>query len=133
MGTLAIDGTKIKADASKHKGMSYERMQKEEKRLRAEIRKLTQRARDVDREEDEILGPDVRGDEIPEELRRRESRLKVIREAKKRLEERKAWEEEQRKEKEKEKQKTENKNTSSGKAGKKRGPKYKYPPRRLSL
>ncbi len=78
MGTLAIDGTKIKANASKRKAMSYERMQEEEKRLRAEIRQLIRRARDVDQEEDDILGPDVRGDEIPEELQRRESRLKFI-------------------------------------------------------
>ena len=89
LGTLAIDGSKVRANASKRKAMSYERMKKEEKRLKNEIGALTLRAEGVDAAEDEEFGRDVRGDEIPEELKRRKDRLRVIREAKKRLEERK--------------------------------------------
>lgn len=89
LGTLAVDGSKVKANASKHKAMSYDRMQSEEKRLRKEIGALTQLASDEDAAEDIEFGPDFRGDEIPAELARRETRLQKIREAKKRLEERK--------------------------------------------
>lgn len=92
MGTVAIDGSKVKANASKHKAMSYDRMLVEEQKLRSEIRKLTQAARDQDRIDDDTLGPDCRGDELPEELGRRKTRLATIQAAKKRLEERKAAE-----------------------------------------
>ena len=86
LGTLSIDGTKVRANASKRKAMSYGRMVKEEKRLAAEIKALVGRAGAVHEEEDERYGVDVRGDELPEELRRREDRLKAIVEAKARLE-----------------------------------------------
>ena len=86
MGTLAIDGSKIRANASKHKAMSYEWMQQEEKRLRREIGALTGRAAKRDAAEDVQFGPDFRGDQLPEELQRREDRLAKIREAKRRLE-----------------------------------------------
>jgi hypothetical protein len=89
MGTLAIDGTKIKANASKRKAMSYGRIKEEEKRLRKEIKALVKAAGDVDELEDAEFGTDFRGDEMPEELRRRKDRLRVIQDAKKRLEERK--------------------------------------------
>ena len=89
MGTLAVDGSKIRANASKRKAMSYERMQQEEKRLRREIRALTSRAAKRDTAEDVEFGPDFRGDQLPEELQRREDRLAKIREAKHRLEARK--------------------------------------------
>jgi transposase len=92
LGRVAIDGTKVKANASKHKAMSYDRMKQEEKRLEKEIGELIKQAERVDRKEDQEYGRDQRGDEIPEELQRRESRLKKIREAKKRLEERQAEE-----------------------------------------
>ena len=92
MGTVAIDGSKVKANASKHKAMSYDRMLVEEQKLRTEIRKLTQAARDQDRLDDDAFGPDCRGDELPEELGRRKTRLATIQAAKKRLEERKAAE-----------------------------------------
>ena len=85
-GKLSIDGTKVRANASKRKAMSYARMQAEEKRLAAEIEKLLQRARDADAEEDARFGESLRGDELPQELRRREDRLKAIQEAKQRLE-----------------------------------------------
>lgn len=92
MGTVAIDGSKVKANASKHKAMSYDRMLMEEKRLRSEIRKLTQAARDQDDIDDQAFGPDFRGDELPAELASRKTRLQTIQAAKKRLEERKAAE-----------------------------------------
>ena len=92
LGTVAVDGTKIKANASKHKAMSYGYMLKEEKRLRKEIRDLTRRASKADAKEDDLYGAEYDEEQIPEELRRRESRLAVIREAKKRLEERQAEE-----------------------------------------
>lgn len=91
MGTVAIDGSKVKANASKHKAMSYDRMLLESKRLRSEIRKLTQAAREQDDIDDKSFGP-VRGDELPEELSTRKSRLATIQAAKKRLEARKAAE-----------------------------------------
>jgi len=92
LGRIAIDGTKVKANASKHKAMSYDRMKQEEKRLESEIEDLLKQAERTDRQEDQEYGSEERGDELPEELQRRESRLKKIREAKKRLEERQAEE-----------------------------------------
>ena len=86
LGHVAIDGTKIKANASRHKAMSYGRMLKEEKRLTEEIKQLFEKAESIDRQEDNEYGPESRGDELPEELARRESRLKRIQEAKKALE-----------------------------------------------
>ena len=87
LGHVALDGTKVKANASKHKAMSYDRMCKAERELEEEIRQLLEEGIRIDEEEDRLYGPDKRGDELPEELARRESRLKKIREAKKRLEE----------------------------------------------
>ena len=92
MGTIAIDGSKVKANASKHKAMSYERMLTEENRLREEIAKLTRAAKKQDDIDDDSFGPDFRGDELPKELSRRETRLATIQAAKQRLEERKAAE-----------------------------------------
>jgi len=86
LGYVALDGTKIRANASKHKAMSYGRMTQEEARLSEEVRKMLERAEQVDAAEDARYGPDRSGDELPEELRRRESRLKRIREAKAALE-----------------------------------------------
>jgi len=86
LGHIALDGSKVPANASKHKAMSYGRMKEEEKRLSAEIEALLCRAEEVDGHEDKKFGADMRGDELPEELRRRESRLGRIREAKAALE-----------------------------------------------
>jgi transposase len=86
LGHVSFDGTKIKANASRHKAMSYGRMKEEEKRLRKEIRELLSRAEATDAEEDERYGWDRRGDELPEELSRRKDRLKKIRQARKVLE-----------------------------------------------
>ena len=88
LGTLAVDGSKVKANASKHKAMSYGRMLKEEKRLRREIRDLIRQAGETDAAEDAKYGTDRRGDELPDELRRRETRLKKIEAARRRLEQR---------------------------------------------
>ena len=90
LGTLAIDGTKVQANASKHKAMSYGRMRDEETRLRAQIAALTAQAEASDTTEDAALGPDVRGDELPAELQRREARLATIAAAKARLDARQA-------------------------------------------
>ena len=92
LGTLAIDGSKIKANASKHRAMSYDRMKQEEKRLRRQIWKIVAASKRQDTLEDEEFGPDFRGDELPVELARRETRLATIRAVKKHLEERKAQE-----------------------------------------
>ena len=86
VGRLALDGTKIKANASRHKAMSYDRMQTEEVRLQNEIRELLSQAEAEDQAEDAQHGANRRGDELPDELHRRESRLKKIREAKAALE-----------------------------------------------
>lgn len=86
LGTIAVDGSKVKANASKRKAMSYGRMVQEEKRLKREIRAILQRAQKTDVREDVEFGPDFRGDELPEELARRQSRLQQIQAAKKRLE-----------------------------------------------
>ena len=87
LGHVALDGTKVKANASKHKAMSYGRMVEEEKKLVEEIEKLLREAESTDDDEDDRYGKGRRGDELPEELARRESRLKKIREAKAALEE----------------------------------------------
>jgi len=88
LGRVALDGSKIKANASKHKAMSYKRMKEEERNLRAEVRQLLKQAKAADDEEDARYGKDNSGDELPEELRRRETRLQKIREAKRVLEQR---------------------------------------------
>jgi len=88
LGRIALDGTKVKANASKHKAMSYERMKEKQQAIRAEVRALLAQAEATDAAEDARYGADRRGDELPEELQRRESRLKKIREAKRALEER---------------------------------------------
>ncbi len=86
LGQVAVDGTKIKANASKHKAMSYRRMQEADAALTAEVAELLRRAEVADHDEDARYGPDQRGDELPAELARRESRLAKIREAKAALE-----------------------------------------------
>ena len=88
VGTIALDGTKIKANASRHKAMSYERMKTEETRLKEEIAKLLTEAKAADDSDDQEYGPDRHGDELPDELARRQSRLAKIQAAKKLLEQR---------------------------------------------
>jgi transposase len=93
LGVLAVDGTKLRANASRHKAMSYERMVKKESELEQEIAALRAQvdavladAQATDAAEDARFGADRRGDELPEELQRRETRLQKIREAKEALE-----------------------------------------------
>ena len=86
LGTVALDGTKIKAAASKHKAMSYKRINEEEKRLQDQVTELLRRAAQADREEDELYGRGQDREDLPEELARRETRLQRLREAKAALE-----------------------------------------------
>ncbi|MBI4404514.1 MAG: IS1182 family transposase [Deltaproteobacteria bacterium] len=86
LGHVALDGTKIKANASKHKAMSYGRMCKAESELRAEIDRWFTRADTDDRTEDDRYGKDRRGDEMPEWVVNKQKRLEKIREAKVALE-----------------------------------------------
>lgn len=86
LGQVAVDGTKVKASASKHSAMSYKRMVEEEDRLKKEIAAYFDGADEVDAEEESRLG-NARGDELPEEIRVPKARLQKIQEAKKRLEE----------------------------------------------
>src|SRR5271170_4780533 len=88
LGRVALDGSKIKANASKHKAMSYGRMEETEKRLGEEVQELLRQAEAADQEEDSRYGRERQGDELPAELQRRETRIARIREAKKVLEER---------------------------------------------
>jgi transposase len=88
LGRVMLDGSKVKANASKHKAMSYGRMQEDEKRIKAEVKRLLAEAEATDAEEDARYGRERRGDELPAELARRETRLQKIQEAKRALEER---------------------------------------------
>jgi transposase len=109
LGRVAIDGTKVKANASKHKAMSYDRMLREEQRLREEVKQLLAEAEQTDKDEDKRYGRNRRGDELPAELGRREERLQRIAEAKKALEARARTEAE-----EKQKERNSDKNGSQG-------------------
>jgi transposase len=82
LGHIALDGTKVKANASKHKAMSYGRMVTDEARLQAEVAALLKQAAAADARDDAAYGPDRRGDELPAELARRAQRLQTIRAAK---------------------------------------------------
>jgi transposase len=86
VGTVALDSTKVKANASKHKAMSYARMERAEQELEATVHRILEEAEQVDEEEDARFGPDRRGDELPEELADPVRRLQKIREAKAALE-----------------------------------------------
>ncbi|MBI2685566.1 MAG: IS1182 family transposase [Acidobacteria bacterium] len=86
LGRVALDGTKVKANASKHKAMSYARMKEQDERIAEQVREMLARAEAADAAEDELYGKDRHGDEMPEELQRQESRLRRIREAMKVLE-----------------------------------------------
>jgi hypothetical protein len=88
VGRVAVDGTKVKANASKHKAMSYDRMREKEKQLKAEVKQLLAQAEAADAAEDQQYGKDRRGDELPAELQRRETRIKKIQEAKRAVEQR---------------------------------------------
>ena len=87
LGRVSLDGTKVEANASKHKAMSYGRMKERQQQLREEVKELLAQAEAVDQEEDQRHG-NKRGDELPEELQRRETRLAKIKQAKKVVEQR---------------------------------------------
>ena len=86
LGHVALDGTKLKANASKHKAMSYERMKKQEEELARKVAALMLAAEEADAAEDKLYGKKKRGDELPGELARAQTRLARIREAKAALE-----------------------------------------------
>src|SRR3984893_13288969 len=86
LGHVALDGTKIKANASKHKAMSYERMSKREAELQAEVDGWLKAAEAADAAEDKAFGADRRGDEMPDWVANKQARLAKIREAKAALE-----------------------------------------------
>jgi hypothetical protein len=75
LGRVALDGTKVRANASRHKAMSYGRLTEKQKILAVEVSELLAEAQAIDAAEDARFGKDKRGDELPAELARRESRL----------------------------------------------------------
>ena len=85
LGHVALDGTKVKANASKHKAMSYDRMKKSEQELAAEVKRWFAKAEELDAAEDREYG-DRRGDELPEWVKNKQKRLEKIRAAKAELE-----------------------------------------------
>lgn len=115
MGHVAVDGTKVKANASLHSAMSYGRMEEEEKRLRAEIEQYFRECDEIDAEEDRLYG-DRRGDELPDHLATREKRLQAIEEAMKALEE-----EARQKAEEQAKRKREPEGAGEGRRGRRQG------------
>ena len=78
LGRVALDGTKVRASASRHKAMSYDRMGKRVEELRQEVAAMLAEAEATDLEEDEEFGEDRRGDELPPELATKEGRLRAI-------------------------------------------------------
>ena len=94
LGHLSMDGTKIKANTSRHKAMSYGRMKQEEVRLKKEIEELMRQAEVVDKEEDQVFGKENNGYNLPEELQRREQRLEKISQLREELEREKREEQE---------------------------------------
>lgn len=86
LGHVALDGTKLKASASKHKANSYKGLEQNEEKLAAEIEELLEQAEDIDAAEDDQFGVGRTGEELPKELRRREDRLRAIAKAKAALE-----------------------------------------------
>jgi len=86
LGHVAVDSTKIKANAAKRQSLTYERLNKAERELSAEVARLLSEAQRIDEQEDSLYGQGKRGDELPVELRQRETRLARIRELKTQLE-----------------------------------------------
>ena len=78
LGKVALDGTKVRANASKHKAMSYARMTEKQKVLAQEISELMEEAKTVDADEDAKFGPGKRGDELPVELANRQARAEAM-------------------------------------------------------
>ena len=117
LGHVALDGTKVKANASKHKAMSYARMKRAEERLVREVGRWLEQAQEIDEAEDELYGKERRGDELPDWVSNKQKRLEKIRQAKEELE-REAGEAKQAKER-----KSAERTTKSGGPCKRPGPK----------
>jgi transposase len=81
LGHVALDGTKVRANASKHKAMSYKRMKETNERLKAEVARWFEEADRIDAEEDALYGPDRRGDEMPDWVKDKQKRREKIQEA----------------------------------------------------
>jgi len=123
LGHVALDGTKVRANASKHKAMSYGRMEKTAEQLEEEVERLLQQAEQVDSDEDAQYGQGKRADELPKELRFKQSRLRKIKEAMH------ALEEEAKAEAQKRREEIQHQEETLEQAGKKRrGKKPKDPP-----
>ena len=122
LGHVALDGTKVRANASKHKAMSYGRMEKKAQELEEEVAKLLEEAEAVDAQEDAVYGKGKHGDELPEELRFKHSRLKKIKEAMQALEQEAEAEAEERREEIRQQQEAKQKE-----AGNRKGRKPKEP------
>lgn len=88
LGQVALDGTKVKANASKHKAMSYGRIEQTEQKIKQEVKEILAEAEALDAADDARYGSAHSGEELPAELQRRQSRLAKIREAKQALEQR---------------------------------------------
>ena len=86
LGRVALDGTKLRASANKHKAMSYDRLGPKIEQIEAEVAAILAEAEATDAREDQVFGEDRRGDELPAELARRETRLAKLRAAKKTIE-----------------------------------------------
>ena len=86
LGRVALDGTKLRASANKHKAMSYDRLGPKIEQIEAEVAAILAEAEAIDAREDQVFGEDRRGDELPAELARRETRLAKLRAAKKAIE-----------------------------------------------
>lgn len=86
LGHVSLDGTKVRANASRHKAMSYGRMDSKIAELEAQVQQLLKQAEACDQQEDTLYGKGKRGDQLPKQLQFRKSRLKSIREAKKAIE-----------------------------------------------
>lgn len=127
LGHVALDGTKVRAQASKHKAMSYGRVLKKEEELKQEVAQLLERAEKNDTEEDELFGSGVRGDELPEDLRSKQERLLRLQEAKEALEQRAKEKALRDKEEQGKDEKPGNAGEYSGKASKKRKKKAAEP------
>jgi len=86
LGHVALDGTRIRANASKQKSMSYSRMKRVEDQLKTEVERWFREAERIDREEDELYGVDKSGDELPDWVSNKQERLKKIQQARAELE-----------------------------------------------
>lgn len=86
LGHIVLDGTKVKANASRHKAMSYSRMEKKAAELEQQVKDLLSQAAHVDENEDATYGKGKRGSDLPRELKFRQSRLEKLKKAKKELE-----------------------------------------------